>query len=327
MYEIVTLFTALRVYLNPPRPFSRLKMPPRAQFDQPQRVFLALEFHKRRGTRDFLPELLADFSAQFPGARVPSLNAIRKIHEKFILLGTINNVNSKNSPGASHSGRPKTSTSDQNKQRVKAVLDRDRVKEIGDNAVSPISSCRRNALALDKSAFWRLTKDLRYHPYKPVKRHELKPGDLPRRLAFCQWLVQLNDDELLQIVTSDEASFHLSTHVNSQNVRRYAPLKSSDPVNGGRPDHFAVDQPTFSPKLMVFCGMKRDGTFGLKFYRNENMTGASYHQLLQYDVLPQLRAWNGGNLDGIFWQQDGQRGFLFRTDFLVSRPMWFKTIR
>ena len=78
---------------------------------------------------------------------------------------------------------------------------------------------------------------------------------------------------------------------------------------------------------MVFCGMKRDGTFGLKFYRNENMTGASYHQLLQYDVLPQLRAWNGGNLDGIFWQQDGQLGFLFRTDFLVSRPMWFKTIR
>ena len=93
---------------------------------------------------------------------------------------------------------------------------------------------------------------------------------------------------------------------------RYAPLKSDDPVNGGRPDHFAVEEPTFSPKLMVFCGIKRDGTFGLKFYRNENMTGASYHRLLQFDVLPQLRAWNGGNLDGIFWQQDGQRGFLFR---------------
>ena len=142
------------VYLNPSRPFSRLKMPPRLQFDQPQRTYLALEFHKRRGTRDFLPQLLADFAAQFPGARVPSLNAIRKMHDKFNRLGTINNVNSKTSPGATHSGR----------------------------------------------------------------RHKLNPGDLPRRLAFCQWLVQLTvtDDQLLQIVTSDEASFHLSTHVNSQ---------------------------------------------------------------------------------------------------------------
>ena len=147
------------------------------------------------------------------------------------------------------------------------------MKVIGDNAVSPINSCRRNSLALDKSAFWRLTKEIRYHPYKPVRRHELKPGDLPRRLAFCQWLVQLTvtDDQLLQIVTSDEASFHLSTHVNSQNVRR------SSLLNGGRLDCFAVEVPTFSPKLIVFCGIKRDGTFGLKFYRNENMTGASYH--------------------------------------------------
>ena len=87
---------------------------------------------------------------------------------------------------------------------------------------------------------------------------------------------------------------------------------SSDPVNGGRADHFAVDQPTFSPKLMVFCGMKRDGTFCLKFFRNENVTGASYHRLLQFHALPQLRAWNGGNLDGVFWQQDGRRGFFFR---------------
>ena len=286
-------------------------MPPRPQFSQPQRSFLAMEFHRRRGTRDFMPGLLADFAAQFPGARVPSEMAIRNLHKKFFALGTINNVNSKSSPGVTHSGRPKSSTSDENKQRVKVVMDRDRVKRLGDNQVSPRSSGRRNALALDKSAWWRLAKELRYHPYKPVKRHELQAGDLPRRLAFCQWLVQLADDELLKIVTSDEASFLLNGHVNSQNVRCYAPLKSSDPINGGRPDHFAVDHPTFSQKLMVFCGMKRDGTFCLKFFRNENLTGATYHRLLQYHALPQLRAWNGGNLDGIYWQQDGQKGFLF----------------
>ena len=50
---------------NPRRPFSRLKMPPRAQFDQPQQTYLALEFHKRRGTGSFLSQLLDDFAAQF----------------------------------------------------------------------------------------------------------------------------------------------------------------------------------------------------------------------------------------------------------------------
>ena len=106
-----------------------------------------------------MPGLLADFAAQFPGARVPSEMAIRNLHKKFFALGTINNVNSKSSPGVTHSGRPKSSTSDQNKQRV--VLDRDRVKRLGDNQVSPRSSARRNVLAHDKSAWWRLTKELR----------------------------------------------------------------------------------------------------------------------------------------------------------------------
>lgn len=107
------------------------------------------------------------------------------------------------------------------------------------------------------------------------------------------------------MLTSDEANFELHGCVKSQNVRRYAPLKSSDPVEGGRPEHFVVDKPTYSPKLMVFCGMRRDGTFGLTIFRNHRMNGASYHRLLQYTVFPELRQWNGGNMDGLYWQQDG----------------------
>ena len=56
---------------------------------------------------------------------------------------------------------------------------------------------------------------------------------------------------------------------------------------------------------MVFCGLRQDGTFGLKFYRNQTLTGVTYHSLLQYTVLPELRNWNGGNLDQLYWQQDG----------------------
>ena len=45
---------------------SRTKMPPRPQFSQPQWSFLAMEFHRRRGTKNFLPGLLVDFAAKFP---------------------------------------------------------------------------------------------------------------------------------------------------------------------------------------------------------------------------------------------------------------------
>ena len=56
---------------------------------------------------------------------------------------------------------------------------------------------------------------------------------------------------------------------------------------------------------MVFCGIHKEGTFGLKFFRNEAMNSQRYHALLQYHVLPELRNWNGGNLDGLWWSQDG----------------------
>ena len=52
--------------------------------------------------------------------------------------------------------------------------------------------------------------------------------------------------------------------------------------------------------------MKRDSTFGLTTFRQcEMMNRPRYHQLLQFTVLPKLRAWKGGNLDNLWWQQDG----------------------
>ena len=56
---------------------------------------------------------------------------------------------------------------------------------------------------------------------------------------------------------------------------------------------------------MVFCGLKRDGSFGLRVHRKETMNGQRYHSLLQFHVLPEIRQWNGGNLFPLYWQQDG----------------------
>ena len=66
-----------------------------------------------------------------------------------------------------------------------------------------------------------------------------------------------SDEEMLQVLVSDEANFQLCGHINSQNVRQYAKLKSSNREEGGRPEKFAVETPTFQPKLILFCGMRR----------------------------------------------------------------------
>ena len=275
------------------------------QFSREQRNFLVMEYHKCKGHRDFLPQLVTQFQNKFPGARAPSFSAIRRVYKKQMLHGTVNNCNSSSSPGVTHSGRPRTVRTPGNTNRVRDRMNRDAVKEFGDGNVSPVSTARKNSVQLDKSSWCRIKNDLNYHPYKPIKRQKLTNADHPRRRAFCNWLLTRTDQQLQKFLFSDEANFELSGHVNTQNVRRYAPLKSTDPVHGGRPTHFAIDKPTNSSKLMVFCGLKIDGSFGLKFYRNETMNGFRYHSLLQYHVLPELRQWNGGSLATLVWQQDG----------------------
>ena len=109
--------------------------------------------------------------------------------------------------------------------------------------------------------------------------------------------------------------------------------EAADPILGGRPAHFTVDNPTFSPKVMVFCGLKRDGAFGFKTYENQSMNGQMYHSLLQYTVLPELRIRNGGNLDGLWWQQDGapchvtQRNMIYLDHQFQDRVISRRSIR
>ena len=150
-------------------------MPPRQQFSQAQRTWLALEYHKRQlkyKRKGFIDQLIADFLTEFPGSRAPAPRSIRYIVAGFKESGTVLNRNSDKSAGPSHSGRPRTVRTVADTQRLKAVLDRDSTKRIGDPNVSPVSTARRNVLNIPKSSFSRITKELKYHPYK--ENHPLR---------------------------------------------------------------------------------------------------------------------------------------------------------
>ena len=132
-----------------------------------------------------------------------------------------------------------------------------------------------------------------------MRRHKLEPGVPARRIAFCTWFLNLEDDEQMAFLVSDEANFHVSGHVNSRNVVRY-PLDRN-----GRPEQHVVEETAHSPKLMVFAGPWDGNVFGYSVFRNRNMNGVMYNLLLTQRVLPELKAFNGGVLTPYIWQQDG----------------------
>jgi hypothetical protein len=59
-----------------------------------------------------------------------------------------------------------------------------------------------------------LHKNLHLYPYCVIAVQELKPADYPRRLNFCNWLVDNVDNnvEFSQIIFSDESWFHTSEY-------------------------------------------------------------------------------------------------------------------
>ena len=49
-----------------------------AQFSKDQRVFLVLEYTKRRGRKGVQNEIIQEFNYKFPGVRSPSKNKFEK---------------------------------------------------------------------------------------------------------------------------------------------------------------------------------------------------------------------------------------------------------
>ena len=136
-------------------------MPPRPQLTRDQRNFVLLEYAKKKGGKNFFQGLFAAYQVKFPGARVPDETTVRRLYQKQKQNGTVNNCNSKSSPGASYSGRRRSGRSPQNIAGAKAVMDRDATKRLGDATVSPVSSARRNVLAVTKSTWSRIKLELR----------------------------------------------------------------------------------------------------------------------------------------------------------------------
>ena len=134
------------------------------QYTPEQRNFLVMAYEKAKGTKYFFQAIITQFLQKYPDSpQVPTFRAIRDMARKQNTFFTLHNLNSKLSPGPTHSGAPRTVRTEENLEAVKVTLEGDILKDPDD---PDINTCRKNYHGISKSLFNRITKDLGFIPYK-----------------------------------------------------------------------------------------------------------------------------------------------------------------
>lgn len=161
----------------------------------------------------------------------------------------------------------------------------------------PHLSIRRAArqLNLSRGFEWRVLRR-RLYPFKAQLLHELKPEDYARRVQFCKdelaW-IRANPSHLQFLVFTDESVFHLDGRVNKQNCRLWSVTNP----------HWSTEHAVQSPKVVVWCGIWREGVVG-PFFFDSTVTGGTYLKMLEEQILPELETAHMQREVCIF-QQDG----------------------
>jgi hypothetical protein len=117
---------------------------------------------------------------------------------------------------------------DKNRNRQKSVLTPGLLHNIQMAIIrSPHKSLRKLSAQMGislGSAHTVVRKMLKFYPYRMQVFQELIPGDYAKRDDYCRWfknLIRGNIGVLDQVFFTDEAWFHLSGYVNSQNYQTW----------------------------------------------------------------------------------------------------------
>ena len=100
---------------------------------------------------------------------------------------------------------------------------------------------------------------LHFYPYRVTVVHRLTPGDPATRVNYCEWIMQSVHDGTVdpsQLIMTDEAWFHLSGYVHSQNSR-YWDIENP---------HVIHEAPLHDQKVGVWCAVTARRVIGPIFF-------------------------------------------------------------
>lgn len=225
-----------------------------------------------------------EFQRRFPGRPRPTGQTLRRLARRLEETGS-----TRDAPKA---GRPRSSRTAENIAAVAQDVEED-----------PGTSTRRRAtqLGINRRSLRRiLVKDLKMFPYKVQTVHQLLDVDRQTRVIYANAILNLNREEndfSSKIIMSDEAHFHLSGHVNTQNCRYWGTVNP----------RITHEQPLHPLKVTAWCAVYAGGVIGPYFFENNvgettTVDGARYRAMINDFFLPKL---DELGLEDMWFQQDG----------------------
>lgn len=195
---------------------------------------------------------------KYPDDPIPSKDTLYQLVRRFRDTGSVDD--------RPRSGRPIVVTTDMVSDVERRMLQ------------SPQKSVRRlwQQLGASRGSTHKALKALHLRAYRVKVVQELKPPDNEKRRHYCQWLrkfIRNNVAVLDKTFFSDEAWFHLSGFVNTQNTRIWA---TTNP-------HSLHAKPLHSQKIGVWCAVSRRRIVGPLFFES-TVDGTVYRELIQQFV-------------------------------------------
>ena len=198
-----------------------------------ERIYIVFEYHSLQSVVSLQRKWRHDFSTT-----TPSDKSILSLYTKFKVTGSV--------ADAKRSGRP-------------WEIDRKKVIEQFEN--EPSSSIRRISREIDISigSISQILRKKKMRPYSLRVLQELSEEDFCARKAMCDEFLQLHNEDdqfLLNVFWSDEATFHLTGRVNKHNCILWG---------YENPNNFTT-VPRASPKVNVWVAMSSKKLIGPFFF-------------------------------------------------------------
>ena len=240
-------------------------------FSLQQRIVI-VEAYLRTGS---IKETQQAFLEKYPEIKAPAKCSVQNCVKKWRETGSVENVK---------------------KQRPKVIRTPKVVSDIQQRiSRSPQKSTQRLSQQVDlsRTTCQRVLKSLSMRAYRITCVQELKLPDKDKRLQYCRWLLSMVEEERLNPLLyfiSDEAWFHLSGYMNSQNTRYWS---SENP-------HVIHETPLHDLKIGVWCAVSGTKIVGAIIFASTVNTDVYLHILEQFNdqLTPQDKM-------QFFFQQDG----------------------
>jgi len=218
------------------------------------------------------------YAAQFPERRHPEPISFSRLLERFLETGSVDYKKEE---------RNKTVTNEENQLAVLLTVTEN----------PNISQARvGEEVGISERSVQRILKMHHFHPYHIQLHQALSENDFQRRVEFCEWArLRLQGNRLffMNVLFSDEATFHNNGCVNKHNFHYYA---TENPRIIREMDY----QHRWS--INVWGGIVGEHVVGPYFF-NGHLTGERYLEFLTND-LPVLLL-NLPPIQNMWLQQDG----------------------